>query len=211
MKNLFCIVLMLTASFSGWAQTAPEFQVGAQFTREGITFKVSKQFDFFTMTDITNVANVLEDGLFYQDGRKVEYNDYGKIKCEQNPADLKRAIKETFSREELETLNKNQGRIYPYFFISPQGKLLEVGFTVKDSTLPYLKPEHFARLERNLKKYMRFTLNDFTRQLKYTTGPLFLNFKTWDFTDDEPEANSLGQQIDNDPTVGNDGELRTAL
>lgn len=130
--------------------------------------------------DYSNQANKWIDATYLQfkDGTPLDEYDYDSYELSANQASYDRAIRSTFTKKEFDALAKNPpAQMTIYYVVSPGGETLEVAFIIpkESKILIDLPPEKFALLEKNLKKNLKWTVNDFGKQM------LFLH--AWEFTD----------------------------
>ena len=170
-KNLFVIVLFTCFVNTGYAQYA--YIQGILVTAEGITYNVGTM--KYTV-NLENADNKLDDALNYKDGTPLAEEDYGRIRMRPTAGTVARALMATFTETEYEKLGTVDKALVIYCYTSSDGKLLEIAYMLSKRLAAYISPQKFALLERNLKKYLTFTVNDFGKQLQYVHGPLFVNF-----------------------------------
>lgn len=171
-KNLFIIVLFTCLVNTGYAQYT--YTPGKQETANSITFNVFQDSKY--VMRLENVENKLSDTLRYKDGTPLAGMDYAQVRINPASGMTARALMETFTETEYEELGVIDDSLIAYCYISTEGKILEISFILGKKWMPYISPLQFAELERNLKKYLTFKVNDFGKRLQYVHAPLFLNF-----------------------------------
>lgn len=173
-KSLFIVLFSICFIYVGYAQRYT-YAHGMQIETLGATFNVFQDSKY--VMRLENVKNKLSDTLRYKDGTLLAGMDYARVRM-NNPVSgrVLRALMETFTETEYEELRVIDDSLIAYCYISTEGKILEISFILGKKWMSYISPLQFAELERNLKKYLIFTVNDFGKQLQYVHGPLFVNF-----------------------------------
>lgn len=158
------------------------YQDGTTVTANGITFQVGLDKYIFALS---NMANVYDNqaNWHYKDGRELETEDeYAVIDGSMKPGGQERAIRETFGDAFIASMRAS----YPtfdsspltiFYVVGPEGDTLEVAFTMHPvPELLSLAPEVYAKLEQNLKKYVKWELNQYAKELEFMHGLSFVHF-----------------------------------
>ena len=91
----------------------------------------------------------------------------------------------TFTKKEMDELKNNPpARMTFYYVVSPEGETLEVAFIIpkESKILTDLPPEKFALLEKNLKKYLKWTVDDFGKTMLFLHAWRIVDFPTMKIT-----------------------------
>lgn len=149
-------------------------------TADGITFVVEHNEYNFILWNVCNKLDTIPT-WFYKDGRELmtqeEYDAVFFKPAGKNTVD--RAIVNTFTEREMLPLRvMRDAPIAVYYVIDSEGNTVEVAFIV--DAIPEMlciPPEKFALLEKNLKKEVKWELNDAARRLQFVTADGFINFR----------------------------------
>ena len=127
-----------------------------------------------------NVQNRLIDSdLVYADGTYVTEDEYNRMVLGKlDMQTLEKAVMETFTEDEYRSLSDHKDQMTLLFVKSPEGRLAEVGFMIDASprTLGF-PPEKYALFEANMKKYVRFSVTEDEKQLRFSRAFYFLHFE----------------------------------
>ncbi len=127
-----------------------------------------------------NVQNRLIDSdLVYADGTYVTEDEYDRMVLGKlDMQTLEKAVMETFTEDEYRSLSDHKDQMTLLFVKSPEGRLAEVGFMIDASprTLGF-PPEKYALFEENMKKYVRFSVTEDEKQLRFSRAFYFLHFE----------------------------------
>lgn len=169
MKKLLLIfsVLLISSSVLGQIMSGSTTEY---FTVNSNTY-ILEQTQFVMY--ITNHNNNKQDSLFYyKDGRRADgtWDDYAM--AEMNKDGINRAIDETFTASEIESLKSSQTAITITYVFNDKGLVLECSFIIPRRPAALALPkERFATLEQKIKQYVTTTITDEnTKKLKYVYG-----------------------------------------
>ncbi len=127
-----------------------------------------------------NVQNRLIDSdLVYAGGTYVTEDEYNRMVLGRlDMQTLKKAVMETFTEDEYRSLSDHKDQMTLLFVKSPEGRLAEVGFMIDASprTLGF-PPEKYALFEENMKKYVRFSVTEDEKRLRFSRAFYFLHFE----------------------------------
>jgi hypothetical protein len=178
MRNIFLLLLMAFCAELCPAQNY--YTDKSEVTANGIIYKVTDMGKY--VFSLHNISNTLGDETetYYKDGRKLEYENYYKIRTKPLAGTMAKAFTETFTKAEYNELRKiKDALMIIHFFINPDGTIIELRFTLdKEPEMLSIPPSKFALLEKNLKKYVTFELSDFAKGLKNIYRPNNINFST---------------------------------
>lgn len=179
MKNLIILLLSLTFAIGVHAQT---YRDGATVTANGITFRV--ELDEYSFV-LYNAANVYDNAprWRYKGGRELMSEDeYEVVEAHMKPGVQNLALRKTFRDVFIARMRAS----YPTYIssplsicyvIGPEGDTLEVAFIMHPvPELLALPPEMFAKLEQNLKNYVKWEVNEFGKKLEFMQGSSFVHF-----------------------------------
>lgn len=206
MKTWF-LLLALCVAISGYGQSL--YPDGGTVTADGITFKVENNIIF----TLDNTANVYCDdpNWHYKDGRELETRDeYDAVHATAGPTAQERAIREAFGDELLLSLRAAYAtQIYCplsiFYVVGPEGDTLEVSFIMNaDSILLSIPPEVYAALEHNLKKYVKWKVNEFGKKLLFIQTMSAIPLKNVPLNSEFAKLKPDGWDADSDllPDVG---------
>ena len=135
----------------------------------------------------SNQANKWIDApyLQFKDGTPLDEYDYDAYELKSSQTSFDQAIRMTFTKKEMDELKNNPpARMTFYYVVSPEGKTLEVAFILpkESKILTDLPPEKFALLEKNLKKYLKWTVDDFGKTMLFLHAWRIVDFPTMKIT-----------------------------
>lgn len=175
MKNSILFSALIFA-IGGYCQNP--YQGVTTVSADGITFEVKLTEASFVLSNKTNTY-VNELPWRYKDGRELETEDeYAVVDADVSPGSQNRAIREAFGDTIISSLRSyNYSPMTIFYVIGPDGDTLEVSF-IMDAVpeLVSLAPKVFAALERNLKKYVKWKVNAYGRQLEFFHGRSYVKF-----------------------------------
>ena len=119
--------------------------------------------------------------LQFKDGTPLDEYDYDAFDLKSSQASFDQAIRMTFTKKEMDELKNNPpARMTFYYVVSPEGETLEVAFIIpkESKILTDLPPEKFALLEKNLKKYLKWTVDDFGKTMLFLHAWRIVDFPT---------------------------------
>ena len=200
MKNLF----LLTAIFficHGYAQNY--YQHVDTVTADGITFDVHLGGGF----SLSNAANIYtNEELRYKNGRVLEEDEYDAIDAVRNKGAQNRALLEALGDEVIKSLRAYRSPMTLFYVVGPDGSTMEVAFIMSAKPeLLALPPSVFATLEKKLKQYVTWQLNDFAKGLE------FLHSFNFVFFEDVPLTSEIKVIRNPDLDFIRDGDLSGAL
>lgn len=176
MKTIFLLLSLLFMTEAYCQQNT--YQGVTAVSADGITFEVKlSKYSFF----LRNAANTRSQRNVwrYKDGRELETEDeYAVVDADVSPGSQNRAIREAFGDTVISSLRSyNYSPMTIFYVIGPDGDTLEVSF-IMDAVpeLVSLAPKVFAALERNLKKYVKWEVNAYGRQLEFFHGRSYVKF-----------------------------------
>lgn len=121
----------------------------------------------------------INSDLIYADGTYVTEDEYDRMVLGKlDMQTLEKAVMETFTEDEYRSLSDHKDQMTLLFVKSPEGRLAEVGFMIDASprTLGF-PPEKYALFEENMKKYVRFSVTEDEKQLRFSRAFYFLHFE----------------------------------
>ena len=135
----------------------------------------------------SNQANKWIDApyLQFKDGTPLDEYDYDAYELKSSQTSFDQAIRMTFTKKEMDELKNNPpARMTFYYVVSPEGETLEVAFIIpkESKILTDLPPEKFALLEKNLKKYLKWTVDDFGKTMLFLHAWRIVDFPTMKIT-----------------------------
>ena len=135
----------------------------------------------------SNQANKWIDApyLQFKDGTPLDEYDYDAYELKSSQTSFDQAIRMTFTKKEMDELKNNPpARMTFYYVVSPEGETLEVAFILpkESKILTDLPPEKFALLEKNLKKYLKWTVDDFGKTMLFLHAWRIVDFPTMKIT-----------------------------
>ena len=138
-------------------------------------------------TSYSNKANKWDNAsnLFFADGTPLDEYDYDAYELKSSQTSFDQAIRMTFTKKEMDELKNNPpARMTFYYVVSPEGETLEVAFIIpkESKILTDLPPEKFALLEKNLKKYLKWTVDDFGKTMLFLHAWRIVDFPTMKIT-----------------------------
>lgn len=136
---------------------------------------------------LSNQSNKWADApnLLFKDGTPLGEYDYDAYDLYSSQTSFDQAIRMTFTKDEMHVLKSNPpAQMTFYYVVSPEGKTLEVAFIIptKSKVLVDLPPEKYALLEKNLKKYLTWTVNDFGKTMMFLHAWRIVDFPTMKIT-----------------------------
>lgn len=176
MKTIFLLV-SLTLATGAYSQNL--YQNVKTVSADGITFEVELDEYSFILSNTTNIYDD-EANWRYKDGRELEtLDEYAVVDGSTKPGLEFLALRKSLPDSVILSLRPYKySRMTIFYVIGPEGDTLEVAFIMKPvPELVSLPPEVFAALERNLKKYVKWDLNAYGRQLEFVQASSFINFK----------------------------------
>lgn len=178
-KNLFLLIVTLTFTINFlYGQTAFDRTENIK-AGDVIFIKRTSQY----VTGYSNTMNKWIDApyLQFKDGTPLDEYDYDAYELKSSQSSFDQAIRMTFTKKEMDELKNNPpAQMTFYYVVSPEGETLEVGFIIDldNKILVDLPPEKFALLEKNLKKYLKWTVNDFGKTMKFLHAWRIVDFPT---------------------------------
>ena len=138
-------------------------------------------------TSYSNKANKWDNAsnLFFADGTPLDEYDYDAYELKSSQTSFDQAIRMTFTKKEMDELKNNPpAQMTFYYVVSPEGETIEVAFILpkESKILTDLPPEKFALLEKNLKKYLKWTVNDFGKTMLFLHAWRIVDFPTMKIT-----------------------------
>ena len=188
MKTIF-LLLSLVFAINGYPQNA--YQNVTTVSADGITFEVNFRWNGFLLS---NVVNIYDDEVNwrYKDGRELETEDeYAVIDGTMKPGGENLAFRKSFLDADIESLRSYKHSPMTIFYVvGPDGDTLEVTF-IMDAVpeLLSLPPETFALLEQNLKKYVKWEVNVYGRQLEFMQAISPVHFQKVPLNSEVPQRN----------------------
>ncbi len=156
----------------------------------------------------SNVANQWIDApyLQFKDGTPLDEYDYDAYDLKSSQASFDQAIRMTFTKKEMDELKNNPpAQMTFYYVVSPEGETLEVAFIIpkESSILIDLPLKKYALLEKNLKKYLKWTVNDFGKTMKFLHAWRIVDFPTMKISYPlfPPAGSTVGSQPANGGTI----------
>ncbi len=183
------IALLLAVMFSMNvnAQLIADYYEGKERIEvNGITFRVEyKKLNFNNVKSVVSLYNADntrcdEVNFRYADGRMLQTEEeYAKIRVSANRGVIYKILREVLGDSKISALRAY--KIAPltlFFVVAPNGTTLEVSF-IMDGVPPMLsiKPAQFAMMEKRLKSEVKWSVNDFGRQLQFMHATGEVNFK----------------------------------
>lgn len=171
MKKLFISLLAINVSINISAQEL--YNDGGRVTADGITYKVRKRMEVFNLSNVTN--HLVNENWQYLNGSVIDPGadnvDYLSASASFDLELMKKALKATFTQAEYKRLSKAERSGFEVFFaIDGNGKVLEVSFILNariNPELAQIPPEKYARLEKNIRKYIRWETNEYAKKFKF--------------------------------------------
>lgn len=197
MKNIF-LLLLSTVALEVYPQNP--YQDVTTVSAGGMVFNVELSKYKLTLSNVSNTISH-KTNLYYQDGRELETADeYAQVYARLPRYNESKAIREAFGDAVIESLRiYNYSTMRIFYAVGPDGTTLEVCFSMdRVPELMSLAPEVFAALERNLKKYVKWEVNEFSRQLQFLHMISFVRFQGVPLTSElsrpepEPDPGSAG-------------------
>lgn len=176
MKTTLLLVALATALC---AQSQNYYKNGVPAWGGPITFNVKLDDHSMVLSNINNTKDD-EGNLFYKDGTVLATEgERNEVCLEVAENSQYEALEATFNYEDLLPLCPLKGTpLSIYYVVSPEGKTLEVAFIIDAvPEMLAIPPWKYAELERNLKKYGKWKLNDFAQKLQFVSGFDFIRFK----------------------------------
>lgn len=169
------LIALLSSTLYGYSQNY--YEHAASVEGGGIVFNVDYSEHCFMLSNATNKYDN-DPRWYYIDGRELETLDEYDVVYAKKNAGEPQAIRKAFGDELISSLRQyNECPLEIFYVIGPDGTTLEVAFIMDPiPELVSLRPEVFADLERNLKKYVKCEVNEYGRKLKYFHGTSFVNF-----------------------------------
>lgn len=195
MKRYVLLAVAFVASQLVAAQNY--YQNGVPVTAEGITFDVEIDKYLFCLSNVENTRTDVANWRYKADGREIETEEeLDRIVFDFYDVNMvAKVFKDTFTPTEISALKKiKKAPMVVYYVFSSDGNILEVAFTM--SPIPEflsIPPVRFARLEKNLKKYIRAYLNPFAQQMEFVGAGQIVGFR---FIDGQAAAAGLPQGSD---------------
>ena len=156
----------------------------------------------------SNKANRWDNAtnLYFADGTPLDEYDYDAYDLKSSQASFDQAIRMTFTKKEMNELKNNPpAQMTFYYVVSPEGETLEVAFIIpkESSILIDLPLEKYALLEQNLKKYLKWTVNDFGKTMKFLHAWRIVDFPTMKISYPlfPPAGTTVGSQPANGGTI----------
>ena len=195
MKRYVLLAVAFVASQLVAAQNY--YQNGVPVTAEGITFDVEIDKYLFCLSNVENTRTDVANWRYKADGREIETEEeLDRIVFDFYDVNMvAKVFKDTFTPTEISALKKiKKAPMVVYYVFSSDGNILEVAFTMSP-ILEFLSipPVRFARLEKNLKKYIRAYLNPFAQQMEFVGAGQIVGFR---FIDEQAAAAGLPQGSD---------------
>lgn len=200
MKNIFLLLLTMVA-LDVYSQNP--YQDVTTVSADGVVFNVELGEYIFILRNASNTLTE-KTNLYYQDGRELEtLDEYAQAYARLPRYNESKAIREAFGDAVIESLRSyKESPMVLSYTVGPDGTTLEVGFIMKRvPELVSLAPEVFAALERNLKKYVKWEVNEFSRQLQFLHMMSFVRFQGVPLTSElsrpepEPDPGSAGAAV----------------
>lgn len=135
----------------------------------------------------SNTANRWDNAnnLYFADGTPLGEYDYDAYDLYSSQTSFDQAIRMTFTKDEMRVLKSNPpAQMTFYYVVSPEGKTLEVAFIIptESKVLVDLPPEKYALLEKNLKEYLTWTVNDFGKTMMFLHAWRIVDFPSMKIT-----------------------------
>ena len=128
---------------------------------------------------LSNVENELgNQDIVWTDGTPLTEREYSRIVIgDIDVSGFYRAIRETFSEEEYKVLEDGKDRIEVALVVSPNGEILEVGWSIYVTPrTDAITPDQFALFEQNIKKYVTYTVTEDMKRVQFFRTIHNLNF-----------------------------------
>ncbi len=206
MKIIYLLSVFVLYSIAGFAQARIEDIETKEIVRAGDIVFVKSTLPF--TVDYSNQNNKWIDTpyLQFKDGTPLDEYDYDAYELKANRASFDMAIRATFTKTEFQALANNPPALMTtYYVVSPEGQTIEVAFIIPTDSkvLIDLPPEKFALLEKNLKKYLKWTVNDFGKRMKFLHAWEFTDFPTMKiyYPLFPPAGSTVGSQPANGGTI----------
>ena len=142
-----------------------------------MTFSVMRAGNVFMTLD--NITNELGDQkIVWIDGTPLTEKEYNLLEIgEIDVNGFYKAIRETFSEEEYKVLEDGKDRIEVALVVSPNGEILEVGWSIYVTPrTDAITPDQFALFEQNIKKCVTYTVTEDMKRVRFFRTIHNLNF-----------------------------------
>ncbi len=133
-----------------------------------MTFRVMRAANLFMTLD--NVQNELGDQpIVWNDGTRLTVEEYENlILGDIDAAGVYKAIQATFTEQEYKVLEQGRDRMEVALVVGPDGKVLEVGWSIYVTPrTDAITPDKFAEFERNIKRYVTYSVTEDMRRVPY--------------------------------------------
>lgn len=176
MKRLsILLALWVCATTNAVAQYPYTHRIDA--VANDMTFSVMRAGNVFMTLD--NITNELGDQkIVWIDGTPLTEKEYNLLEIgEIDVNGFYKAIRETFSEEEYKVLEDGKDRIEVALVVSPNGEILEVGWSIYVTPrTDAITPDQFALFEQNIKKYVTYTVTEDMKRVRFFRTIHNLNF-----------------------------------
>lgn len=176
--NLLVILLVWTCTSICNAQNY--YKDGVPVYSSGITFNV--ELDPFVFI-LNNASNQLIRGTWtYKDGSVIESDEddsYTSTVVKIDEQTLKKAFKETFTQAEYQKLTQARNAIFEIHVVISEDVIEEMEFLVdvyEDPIFLHIPPAKYMLLEKNIKKYVKVSGNEYAKKFKYMHLSKYINF-----------------------------------
>ena len=200
---VLCIVAFLFTCKSLYGQTAFD---RTENVKAGDVIFLKRTSHY--VTGYSNAMNKWIDApyLQFKDGTPLDEYDYDAYDLKSSQASFDQAIRMTFTKKEMDELKNNPpAQMTFYYVVSPEGETLEVAFIIpkESSILIDLPLKKYALLEKNLKKYLKWTVNDFGKTMKFLHAWRIVDFPTMKiyYPLFPPAGSTVGSQPVNGGTI----------
>lgn len=171
MKKLLFSFLAISVFINTFAQEY--YNDGDRISADGITFNVRKRMEIFNLSNISN--HLVNKNWQYLNGTVIDPGedniDYLSSHATFDLELMKKALKETFTEAEYNRLCKAERSGFEILFaIDGNGNILEISFIINARMNPELArvpPEKYAKLEKNIRKYIKWETNEYAKKFKF--------------------------------------------
>ena len=190
MKHAIILLLCLMLCNFAFGQTDYyDYTDGKRFTVEGVTYSIENHMGGY-MDRAKSVGIIMEDVNNFRFETFGQYADGTFVKDDDTQGDTRgviisrpyyrsyiySALRKAFTKEELAA--HGNSAIILYTVVDNQGNILETASYFRITKKYVIQPEQIATLERELRKNLKFELNqEKARKLNYFQGQITILFK----------------------------------
>ena len=178
MKNVFLLITLFFTEL-GFCQAVNPFETIETVKADGITFEVRRTEYTFMVCNTAN-SYVDKSNWCYKDGRELETEEeYASVEAVRSRSGQNRALWEAFGDDVIKALRVYKNSPMSIFYaVGPDGTTLEVCFSMDAKPeLLAIPMTTFAALEKKLKQYVTWQLNDFAKGLEFFHSFNFVFFE----------------------------------